>query len=89
MTRMIFEPLKQAAIAADPDAEALTSIVALWVTPTDKALGFIRCVAPEDAKALAQMLREHADAIDPPAPAEADPRQPMFDRMMEAMREFG
>jgi hypothetical protein len=62
---MIAPKFLEAAIDCDPESRDATSLVAVWVTPTEKALGFLRCVADEDRMAVAKLLRDHADIIDP------------------------
>lgn len=52
--------LRSAASIVDPSANDLTSAVLLWVTPTDRSLGFVSCVQPEDRADIAALLREHA-----------------------------
>lgn len=58
------EQVRAVLSALDPDAKKLTSYAAVWVTPTDRALGFVLDVADEDRQDMAKMLREHADAIE-------------------------
>lgn len=58
------ETMRASLATIDPDAEALTSYAAVWVTPKDRALGFILDVTDADRGDMARMLREHADAIE-------------------------
>ncbi len=65
MKQAIYLPLLTAISGLDTKPEDVTSAVAFWLTPEDKALGFVLCVKPGDEKDMARMLREHADGLDP------------------------
>jgi hypothetical protein len=60
----VFAPLREAIAAVDPtETGEVTSAVCVWVTPTERNLGFLECVQPEDAEDIANMLRFMADQV--------------------------
>lgn len=64
---MMFEPMRRAIIEADPTATDVTGFVTVWVTPTDRATGWVVCVDPvsgPDKATIAQLLRDCAAVLD-------------------------